>query len=287
MRIDADITPEEPDRGHRPLPGVQRPQDPLHRAQLGPGRRRPGVHAGRPLHHPRVDGVDPGLPVRMRRAAVRHDRRQALPRARPQPHGGAHGAPRLPRGRPRPRLQQPLHLRQPAAADARGPHPPRPAGAAALRAGRQALRRRAGGALDAHGRRHRLHPLLQRPPLPVLRHDPHPAHPVPRRPPRPRPHGRGGPARQPPRPGRGARPDHGPLQRLLRGGPRRLGRERPRRPRVDLQHQRRPVPLRQHPAGVLAVHHLDPRPLVDPVRLRRAAGVLPHRAAGAARSPSG
>ena len=47
----------------------------------------------------------------------------------------------------------------------------------------------------------------------------------------------------------------------------------PHRPRGALQHQRRPLPLPQHPAGLLAVHHLDPRPGLGHARLRRAAGI--------------
>ena len=62
----------------------------------------------------------------------------------------------------------------------------------------------------------------------------------------------------------------------------------PHRARGDLQQQRRPLPLPEHAAGLLAVQHLDPRPGVGDARLRRGAGV-PRRAGrrrpGAARRP--
>ena len=56
-------------------------------------------------------------------------------------------AARQPRRRPRPRLQQRQHLRQPAAADAGRPPPPQRVGTGLLRAGPQGERRGAGGPL--------------------------------------------------------------------------------------------------------------------------------------------
>ncbi len=50
----------------------------------------------------------------------------------------------------------------------------------------------------------------------------------------------------------------------------------PRRPRVDLQPQRRLLPLPEHPAGLFALLDLDPRPGLDPLRLRRAARIPRH-----------
>ncbi len=79
---------------------------------------------------------------------------------------------RQPHRRPRPRLPQPRHLRQPAAPDERGPHRGGCLGAPFLRAGAQGLRRRSGGALVAHGRGRRVHLFLQRPTLAVRRHHP-------------------------------------------------------------------------------------------------------------------
>ena len=77
---------------------------------------------------------------------------------------------------------------------------------------------------------------------------------------------------------RPARARHGEVCRLLRRGPRRLRRARPRGAREHLQHQRRQLPLPEHPAGLLAVHHLDARAGLGDVRLRRAARVLRHPA---------
>ena len=61
--------------------------------------------------------------------------------------------------------------------------------------------------------------------------------------------------------------DHGPVQRLLRRGPRRVRRARPRGSREPVQPQRRPLSLSQHPAGLQPVQHLDPRLGVDHGRL--------------------
>ena len=74
-----------------------------------------------------------------------------------------------------------------------------------------------------------------------------------------------------------ARAGDGRVQRVLRRGPRRLRRARPRGAREHLQHERRPLPLPEHAAGLLAVHHVDARPGVGDARLCRAAGV-PRRA---------
>ena len=52
-------------------------QDPGARSAMGSGRRRAGVHRGRPLPRPRLDRVDAGLPVRLGDAAVRRHRRHA------------------------------------------------------------------------------------------------------------------------------------------------------------------------------------------------------------------
>jgi hypothetical protein len=119
-----------------------------------------------------LDRVDAGLPVRMGDPAIRRHRGRALPRARTARNGRAHGAARLQRRRPRPRLQQRLDVRQPVAPDARGPPSRRPVGARVLRARAQGLGRGAGGALAPDPRGLGLHLLVQRPAVPVRRHDP-------------------------------------------------------------------------------------------------------------------
>ena len=83
---------------------------------------------------------------------------------------GLDGAAREPHGRPRPRLQQRQHLRQPAAPDERGAHRRGRLGAPLLRTGAEMFRRGAGGALVADGRWRRLHLFLQRPALAVRGH---------------------------------------------------------------------------------------------------------------------
>ena len=49
-----------------------------------PAQGHAGVHRRGPLHHPRLDRVDAGLPVRLRAPAVRRHRRRGVPRARPR-----------------------------------------------------------------------------------------------------------------------------------------------------------------------------------------------------------
>ena len=61
--------------------------------------------------------------------------------------------------------------------------------------------------------------------------------------------------------------------RLLRRRPRRLRRPRPHGARERLQRQRRQLPLPQFAAGLFAVQHLDARPRLGHVRVRRAARV--------------
>ena len=73
-----------------------------------------------------------------------------------------------------------------------------------------------------------------------------------------------------------ARRHHCPVQRVLRRGARRLRRARARGPRVGVQRQRRLVPLPEHPAGLLAVQHLDARTGVGADRLRGATRVPRH-----------
>ena len=94
-----------------------------------------------------------------------------------------------------------------------------------------------------------------------------------RAPARARPDGRGGPTVSLLERLVAAREDHRALQRLLRPGPRRLRRARPRRPRVPLQRDGRQLSLPVQPAGLLAVHDVDARAGLGSARLRRAARV--------------
>ena len=61
--------------------------------------------------------------------------------------------------------------------------------------------------------------------------------------------------------------------RLLRPRARRLRRARAGGAREHVQHRRRQLPLPEHPAGLLAVHHVDARAGLGDARLRRAARV--------------
>ena len=110
-----------------------------------------------------------------------------------------HGRAPQPYRRPRSRLQQHLHLRQPPPPYARRPHPPERVGIKFLRARPQSQRRCASRALDPTPGQPGLHLLLQRQPLPVHRHHPHPAHLLHGAPARPHPAGRTGQAHRPPR----------------------------------------------------------------------------------------
>ena len=107
---------------HRAPVRAVRGKDPRHRAVVGPAAGAPVFTVEGRYQRARLDRVDAGLPVRLGAPAVRRDRRRGVPRARPRAHGRADGAAPHARRRPRPRLQQRQHLRQPAAADARGPH---------------------------------------------------------------------------------------------------------------------------------------------------------------------
>ena len=233
--------------------------------------------------------MDAGFPVRLRHPPVRRHRRPRIPGDRPRADRLGDGAAPHPHRRPRPRLQQRQHLRQPAAPDAGRPHPGERLGAPLLRTGAEMLGRRAGLALVAHVRWRRLYLLLQRPALAVRRH-----HPLRPRagggpPARARADGRERPADFAARPRPGPRPRYREVFRLLRRRPRRLRRLRPHRPRERVQHQRRQLPLPELPAGLLAVQHLDARAGLGDVRIRRAARIPRHpaRSAGdASRSSS-
>ena len=72
---------------------------------------------------------------------------------------------------------------------------------------------------------------------------------------------------------------HGAVQRLLRPRPRRLRRARAHGAREPLQRRERHLPRPEHPAGLLAVQHVDARARVGDARVRRAARV-PRHAAG-------
>ena len=150
----------------------------------------PGLYRRGPLHRPRLDRMDAGLPVRLGDPAVRRHRRRRVLGDRPPPDAGRDGSARRPFRRARPRLQQRQHLRQPAAADGRGEDSSRPVGAALLRAGPEAQRRGAGPALVENQRRRRLHLFVQRPAFAVCRHDPLAPRAGPRPPTRPRVAGR-------------------------------------------------------------------------------------------------
>ena len=150
---------------------TSRREDPVDRRHVAAGGRRARLHRRGALPGARLDRVDAGVPVRLRAAAVRRDRRRAVPRPRPRAHAGADGAAPDPHGGARPRLQQRQHLRQPVAARARRAHRGERVGGALLRAGAQGQRRRAGASLDAPARR-RLHPLVQRRAFALRRHDP-------------------------------------------------------------------------------------------------------------------
>ena len=63
------------------------------------------------------------------------------------------------------------------------------------------------------------------------------------------------------------------LQRLLRQRARPLRRSRPHRAREPVQRRQRHLSRAEHAAGLLAVHHVDPRPGVGDARLRRTARV--------------
>ena len=79
--------------------------------------------------------------------------------------------------------------------------------------------------------------------------------------------------------------DHGPVLGVLREGPRLVGRARPGGPRVDLQRRRRPLPVPELAAGLLAVLDMDPGSRVDHHGIRRAARVPRHRGRRGARGP--
>ena len=160
-------------------------------------------------------------------------------------------------------------------------------GTGVLRTGPQGQRRGAGGPLvrgagrgpvAALGRQPqpRLRLLLQRPALAVRRHDAHRPHPRRRLATRPRPDARERPPGRPAQALGPARADHQPVHPVPRRLRPHLRRPRPHRPRGGLQPQRRQLPLPQHPAGLLALQHLDPRPGLGDARLRRGAGVLRH-----------
>ena len=127
-----------------------------------------------------------------------------------------------------------------------------------------------GAALDDDPRRG-LHLLLQRAPLAVRRHHPLAAGAGGGPPAGPRADGRERRADQPAGAAAPARGSDRALQRLLRRGARHLRRAGPHGAREHLQRERRPLPLPQLAAGLLAVQHLDPRPGLGHVRLRRAA----------------
>ncbi len=130
-----------------------------------------------------------------------------------------------------------------------------------------------------------LHLLLQRPPLAVRRHDPLAAGAGGLAPAGPRASWARGTSRSAARAAAPARRGHRPLQRLLRRGARHLRRARAGRARVDLQPQRRRLPLPVEPAGLFALHHLDARAGLGPVRLSRAARVPGHAARRGLRRP--
>ena len=164
-----------------------------------PSQRHARLHRRRQVRLARLDGVDAGLPVRLRDPRLRRDRRPRAARARPAAHAAAHGPARHARRRARPRVQQPLDLRQPPPAHARGTHPAQRVGAELLRDGDQGQRRRAGGAVVRRERLRRrrqrrrvaaaarLRLLVQRPALAVHRHDADDPHHGRRPPARPRP----------------------------------------------------------------------------------------------------
>ena len=269
IHIDTNVTPKSLAARRRPSVRTFGAEDRADRQDVGLLCRHAGVHRRGPLHVARLDRVDAGVPVRFGNPAVRRDGRPEDAGDRTARHGAPHGEPRQPHRRARSRVQQRLHLRQPAAPRAGRPHRRRRVGGRLLRACAEALRRGPGGALDRAARRPRLHPLVQRAAFAVRRHDALAALARGRAPARPRADGRARPqdfAAAAPRP---ARRHQRALQRLLRRGARRLRRARPRRARVDLQRQRRLVPLPQHAAGLFAVHHLDARPRVGADRLRR------------------
>ncbi len=244
----------------RPPVAALRLEDPRDRAQPPAGTRHARLHRGRPLHLARLDRVDARLPVRLGPPAVRRHRRQALPRDRPARDARGHGRPPDRHGRPRPRVHDRQHLRQPPAADAGGADPAQRVGAALLRDGAQVLGGGAGAPLDAARRARGVHPLVQRAALAVRGHDAHAARAGRRPPPGPgaaRGGRRAGVAARAPR---APRSRDGHLARVGRRRARRLRRARPRDARGDLQHPHRGVSVPQLAAGLLAVHHLDARP---------------------------
>ena len=211
--------------------------------------------------------------------AVRRHGRRALPRAGRRSHTVDDGAPPEPRRGARPRLQQREHLRQAAAPGARGADRRERWERELLRAGPQGQRRRPGRALDPHLPRWRLHLLVQRAALALRRHHPLAAL-AGRRP--------------------SARPRRSWAKATARSRCSAGSSSTPRPPRAstctsatgrdaydvrgrvahecDLQRERRGLPLPEHAAGLLALHHLDARPGLGDVRLRRAARVPGHAA---------
>ncbi len=84
-----------------------------------------------------------------------------------------------------------------------------------------------------------------------------------------------------------ARRGHGSLLRVLRRRPGRVRRPRARCARIDFQRQRRHLPLPGHPAGVLALQHVDAGTGLGHSRFRGGAGVPPDAPRRRSSSPSG
>ena len=87
----------------------------------GPPARRPGVHHRRPVHRARLDRVDAGLSVRIGAFCSSTPPANGSGSSWAAPGRSSGWRRTSARRRARPRLQQRQHLRQPAAARARGP----------------------------------------------------------------------------------------------------------------------------------------------------------------------
>ena len=234
-----------------------------------------GLHRRRALHRARLDRVDAGVPVRLGAPAVRRHRRRAVPRPRPGPHRSSGWPPHVTHtGVHDHGFNNVSTYGKLLAADAgEGRIDDRRTVefyelalkvSGAVQAARWRTTADGGGYIYSFNGPHSLFVDTIRS-LPVAGAGP---------PARPRAAwasttsaisllGRAGRARR----------DHRAVQRLLRRGPRRLRRARADRARGDLQRQRRPLPLPEHAAGLLAVHDLDARAGLGHARLRRATGV--------------